>query len=133
MANGAGLETNFPLIRKGSFGSGGRANDVFKVKGLWVSPIEVEAAITEQPEILEAAVISKEDGEGLTKPKAFVVLKKGYVPSEELTARLQKRIKEKVGGYKVPEWFEYVESLPRTTSLKIDRKALREQEKARRR
>ena len=58
----------------GYFWFSGRSDDVFKVKGLWVSPIEVEAAITEHEEVLEAAVVSFEDVDGLTQAKAFVVL-----------------------------------------------------------
>jgi benzoate-CoA ligase len=115
----------------GFFWFSGRSGDVFKVKGLWVSPIEVEAVITEEPEVLEAAVISKEDEEGLTHAKAFVVLKKGFSPSDELTERLGQSIRQQIGGYKVPKWIAYVDSLPRTTLLKIDRRTLREQEKAR--
>ena len=59
-----------------------------------------------------------------------MVLKKDFSPSDEITERLRKNIREKSGGYKVPKWIEYVDSLPRTTLMKIDRKALREREKA---
>jgi len=111
----------------GYFWFSGRSDDVFKVKGLWVSPIEVEAAITQNDAVLEAAVVSYEDTDGLTKPKAFIVLK----PGVEVTDALVKEIRDGVraiGGYKVPEEMDFVAELPRTTLMKIDRRALREME-----
>ena len=104
----------------------GRANDLFKVKGLWVSPIEVEAEITSHPAIYEAAVIPHDNAEGLTEPQAFIVLKPNYQASEGLTAELQEKIRKNIGGYKVPQSIVYTSSLPRTTLMKIDRRALRD-------
>ena len=115
----------------GFFWFSGRSDDLFKVGGIWVSPVEVEAAITEHPAVLEAAVISYDDAEGLTKPKAFVVLHPGHEPSDDLTEALKRNV-QRIGGYKIPEEIEYVESLPRTTLLKIDRRSLRDQEKVKR-
>ena len=112
----------------GFFWFSGRADDVFKVKGLWVSPIEVEAAITDHPSVLEAAVIGVADRDGLTKPKAFVVLRPGHAASDALTDALRASVRT-IGGYKVPEQIVFVASLPRTTLMKIDRRALREAEK----
>jgi len=111
----------------GFFWFSGRSDDVFKVKGLWVSPIEVEAAITEHQGVLEAAVVSYEDQEGLTKPKAFIVLKPGVKVNDGLVAELKESVR-KIGGYKVPEEMAFVDMLPRTTLMKIDRRALRELE-----
>ena len=108
----------------GFFWFSGRSDDVFKVKGLWVSPIEVEAAVTEHDAVLEAAVVSFTDDEGLIKPKAFIVLKPGKELSEDLVSELKGNVR-KIGGYKVPEEIEFVDSLPRTTLMKIDRRALR--------
>lgn len=116
----------------GFFWFSGRSDDVFKVKGLWVSPIEVEAAITQHPSVVEAAVISYEDTDGLTKPKAFVVLRPGEQPTDELTEALKENVRA-IGGYKAPEVIEYPEALPRTTLLKIDRRTLREMDAATRR
>ncbi len=104
----------------------GRANDVFKVSGLWVSPIEVEAAITQHPDVLEAAVVGFENAEGLTKPKAFVVLMAGKDASDALVSELKEAVRKDAGGYKVPEEIAFVAELPRTTLQKIDRRALRE-------
>ena len=67
----------------------GRTDDMFKVNGMWVSPFEVEAALVSHEAVLEAAVIGKEDGDGLIKPKAFIVLKNGYAADERLLETLQ--------------------------------------------
>lgn len=108
----------------GYFWFSGRSDDVFKVKGLWVSPIEVEAAITENDSVLEAAVVSFEDSEGLTQAKAFIVLKPGTEITEALVSALKEGVR-KIGGYKVPQEMTFVDMLPRTTLMKIDRRALR--------
>jgi benzoate-CoA ligase len=115
----------------GFFWFSGRYDDVFKVKGLWVSPIEVEAAITEHEAVLEAAVIAYDDSDGLTKPKAFVVLRPGETPGPALEDALRANVR-KIGGYKVPEEWAFVEALPRTTLMKIDRRTLREMEREKR-
>ena len=109
----------------GYFWFSGRSDDVFKVKGLWVSPIEVEAAITEHESVLEAAVVSFEDREGLTQPKAYIVLKPNIDVNDSLVAELKEGVR-KIGGYKVPQEMNFVDILPRTTLMKIDRRALRE-------
>jgi len=115
----------------GFFWFAGRSDDVFKVKGLWVSPIEVEAAITEHAAVLEAAVVSYEDQDGLTRPKAFVVLRPGQAASAALADALKAKVRA-IGGYKVPDEIAFVATLPRTTLMKIDRRTLREEERARR-
>jgi acyl-coenzyme A synthetase/AMP-(fatty) acid ligase len=108
----------------GYFWFGGRNNDLFKVKGLWVSPIEIEAALTRHPAVREAAVISFDDGDGLTNARAFVVLRDGFSQTPELIEEL-KRAVAPLGSYKIPASFRFIDQLPRTTLLKIDRKALR--------
>jgi len=112
----------------GFFWFSGRSDDVFKVKGLWVSPIEVEGAITEHEAVLEAAVIAVEDRDGLTKPKAFVVLRPGVQPDQAIADALRENVR-RIGGYKVPDEWEFVAALPRTTLMKIDRRTLREMER----
>lgn len=114
----------------GYFWFAGRSNDVFKVKGLWVSPIEIEAAITQDDRVLEAAAIGIEGDDGLTTVKAFVVLQPGVAASEELVAELKAQVRQQAGGYKVPGEMIFVDDLPRTTLQKIDRRALRDQEMA---
>jgi 4-hydroxybenzoate-CoA ligase len=103
----------------------GRTDDMFKVSGIWVSPFEVESALVTHPSVLEAAVIGREDEDGLTKPKAFVVLKPGVVPSEELFDELRRRVKETAGMWKYPRWIEAVAELPKTATGKIQRFKLR--------
>ena len=111
----------------GFFWFNSRESDVFKVKGLWVSPIEIEAAITAHDGVLEAAVVSFDDKEGFTKPRAYVVLKKGVTGSDALKQELCAQVRP-LGGYKVPEDIVFIEALPRTTLMKIDRRALRDRQ-----
>src|SRR5437899_7846745 len=84
----------------------GRTDDMFKVNGMWVSPFEVEAVLASHEAVLEAAVIGKEDGEGLTKPKAFIVLKNGYAADERLFDALRAHVKERAGPWKYPRWID---------------------------
>jgi benzoate-CoA ligase len=116
---------NLYFDEDGFFWFSGRQNDVFKVAGQWVSPIEIEAALTQHAAVKEAAVISFEDGAGLTKPKAFVVLRDGYQGTDALIDELRAEVRL-LGGYKVPASFEFCAELPRTPLQKIDRRALRE-------
>ena len=104
----------------GSYRYCGRADDMMKVGGIWVSPAEVEA-------VLEAAVVGHEDGDGLVKPKAFVVLKDpDATPPEDFNQSLKDHVKAKIGPWKYPRWVEVVENLPKTATGKIQRFKLRE-------
>ncbi len=103
----------------------GRADDMFKVSGIWVSPFEVESALITHPAILEAAVVPEADAEGLLKPKAFVVLKAGAT-TDGLHEALKEHVKQSVGPWKYPRWIEVVEALPKTATGKIQRFKLRE-------
>jgi len=105
----------------------GRSDDMLKVSGIYVSPFEVEATLMQHPSVLEAAVIGKEDADGLTKTKAYVVLKSGQsVTDEELKAF----VKERLAPYKYPRFIEFVDELPKTATGKIQRFRLRERERA---
>jgi benzoate-CoA ligase len=115
---------NLYFDEDGYFWFSGRDNDMFKVRGLWVTPIEIEAALTAHPAVREAAVVSCADAQGFTKPLAYVVLREGFSPREALIAELCAAVRP-LGGYKVPERYEFIDELPRTTLLKIDRRALR--------
>jgi 4-hydroxybenzoate-CoA ligase len=106
----------------------GRTDDMFKVGGMWVSPFEVEAALVTHEAVLEAAVIGKDDVDGLTKPKAFVVLKTGYVADDRLLESLKILVKERAGPWKYPRWIDIRPDLPRTATGKIQRFLLRDQE-----
>jgi 4-hydroxybenzoate-CoA ligase len=104
----------------------GRTDDMFKVSGIWVSPFEVEAALIGHPSVLEAAVVPFEDDKGLIKPKAFVVLKeKPEGPSRALYEELKVHVKRAIGPWKYPRWIEFVDSLPKTATGKIQRFKLR--------
>jgi len=104
----------------------GRSDDMLKVSGIYVSPFEVEATLMLHPSVLEAAVIGKQDADGLTKTKAFVVCKPGQsVSAEELKAF----VKERLAPYKYPRFIEFVEELPKTATGKIQRFRLRDQER----
>ncbi len=103
----------------------GRSDDMLKVGGMWVSPIEVEGALVEHPAVLEAAVIGRPDADGLTKPQAFVVLKPGFSPSDELTREIRESVKQRLAGYKAPRWVEFVPDLPKTPTGKVQRFRLR--------
>ncbi|HUC61361.1 MAG TPA: benzoate-CoA ligase family protein [Alphaproteobacteria bacterium] len=103
----------------------GRSDDMLKVSGIYVSPIEVEGALVTHDAVLEAAVVGHEDENGLVKPKAFVVLKAGASESPELAAALQAYVKERLAPYKYPRWIQFVPELPKTATGKIQRFKLR--------
>lgn len=104
----------------------GRTDDMFKVSGIWVSPFEVEGALASHPAVLEAAVVGHEDADGLTKPRAFVVLKDSEIVTLDLVANLQNYVKQKIGPWKYPRWVMVVDELPKTATGKIQRFKLRQ-------
>jgi benzoate-CoA ligase len=101
---------------------------MLKVSGIYVSPFEVEATLVQHPAVLEAAVIGVPDTEGLTKTKAFVVLKDGAQADE---AELKAFVKDRLAPYKYPRVIEFVSDLPKTATGKIQRFRLRERESTR--
>ena len=98
---------------------------MFKVSGIWVSPFEVEQALVSHAAILEAAVVSAKDSDGLEKPKAFIVLQQG-ADSAPQDAELKEYVKDKIGKWKYPRWIEFVSELPKTATGKIQRFKLRD-------
>jgi benzoate-CoA ligase family protein len=109
----------------GYFYFAGRADDMMKVGGRWVSPSEVESALIEHPAVLEAAVVAGADAQGLLHVRAHCVLKAGAVPDAALEAELRAGLHARLPGYKVPRWIEFVDDLPKTATGKIQRFALR--------
>ena len=109
----------------GSYTYAGRSDDMLKVSGIYVSPFEVEATLVQHPAVLEAAVIGVPDAEGLTKTKAFVVLKPGGAATD---AELKAFVKDKLAPYKYPRQIAFVAELPKTATGKIQRFKLRELE-----
>lgn len=103
----------------------GRTDDMFKVSGIWCSPFEVENALLSFPGILEAAVVAHDDGDGLQKPKAFIVLKPGQSADAAMIPALQEHVKAKAGPWKYPRWVEVMDALPKTATGKIQRFKLR--------
>jgi benzoate-CoA ligase len=103
----------------------GRADDMLKVGGIWVSPVEVEATLVRHAAVLEAAVVGQEDADQLVKPKAFVVLKEPVADTAALAAELQAFVKDRIAPYKYPRWIEFVPELPKTATGKIQRFKLR--------
>lgn len=115
----------------GTYTYAGRSDDMLKVSGIYVSPFEVEATLVEHPAVLEAAVIGKEDADGLTKTKAFIILKDATdIDEEALRAELKAFVKERLAPYKYPRFMEFVPKLPKTATGKIQRFKLREQEQS---
>jgi benzoate-CoA ligase len=109
----------------GYFTYAGRSDDMLKVSGIYVSPFEVEATLMQHPAVLESAVIGVQDGEGLTKTKAYVVLKPGQHTDAQA---LQAFVKERLAAYKYPRFIEFIDELPKTATGKIQRFRLREKE-----
>ena len=116
----------------GNYVYAGRSDDMLKVSGQYVSPFEVEATLSKHPVVLEAAVIGTPDENGLTRSKAFVVLKQGQAPSPELEAELKAFVKGELAPHKYPRVIEFIAELPKTATGKIQRFKLRELEAARR-
>jgi benzoate-CoA ligase len=110
----------------GYFWYAGRADDLFKVNGRWLSPAEVESALIAHPAVQEAAVVSRIDDNNLTKPAAYVVVKPGFCPDEELVHTLQDWVTQRIGAYKRPRWIEFLPELPKTSTGKLQRFKLRE-------
>jgi benzoate-CoA ligase len=110
----------------GRYVHAGRADDMLKVSGLYVSPTEVESALLTHPCVLEAAVIGSEDEHGLVKPLGCVVLKDGAQASAALAEQLQQHVKSLLAPYKYPRRIEFLAELPKTATGKIQRFKLRE-------
>jgi benzoate-CoA ligase family protein len=110
----------------GYFWHAGRADDLFKVNGRWLSPAEVESALIAHPAVREAAVVARDDEAGLSKPAAYVVVNAEFTPQEQLARDLQDWVAQKVGGYKRPRWVEFLPEIPKTATGKLQRFKLRE-------
>ena len=104
----------------------GRGDDMLKVSGQWVSPLEVESALLEHDAVLECAVVGATDADGLVKPRGFVVLKDGRRASDALADDLKEFAKARIAPYKYPRWIDFVPELPKTSTGKIQRYLLRD-------
>lgn len=120
------------MDEEGYFWFVGRADDVIKTSGYRVSPFEVESVLVEHPAVAEAAVIGVPDELRGQVLKAYIILAPGYQPSEELAREIQEYVKKTTAPYKYPRIVEFVDSLPKTISGKIQRKLLRKMEEMKR-
>ncbi|MGD0433593.1 MAG: benzoate-CoA ligase family protein [Acetobacteraceae bacterium] len=111
---------------EGYFRFHGRRDEMLKVSGVWVSPFEVEEALIAHPAVLEAAVVGKQDRDGLIKPRAFVVLNAAAADRDALSIELKEHVKQRIGVWKYPRWIEFVDGLPKTATGKIQRFRLRD-------
>jgi benzoate-CoA ligase len=107
----------------GFYWNQGRVDDVFKVSGQWVSPLEVESCLLEHPAVLECAVVGRPDDAGLLRPAAYVVCRAGMTVSVE---ELQAHVKARLLPHKYPRWVGLVDVLPKTATGKVRRYLLRE-------
>lgn len=103
----------------------GRGDDMLKVGGKWLSPLEVENALLQHPAVREAAVIAFKDADGLDKPKAFVVLNDGAAKGDALGEELKAHVRGKLSAYKAPRQVVFVESLPKSERGKVLKAQLR--------
>jgi benzoate-CoA ligase len=106
----------------------GRADDMIRSGGVWVSPIEVEKTLMEHPAILEAAAVQGYTVEGLQRVKAVVVLRSGYVPENTLADDVKSYVRKRMKSFEKPEWIDFVKELPKTSTGKIQRYKFRETE-----
>lgn len=104
----------------------GRNDDMMKVKGMWVSPVEIESVLLEHPMVQEAAAIGNPDGNHLVKPAAFIVLKQGTNNTPQMIEEIRQHVLDRLAAYKCPQTFEVVIELPKTATGKIQRYKLRQ-------
>ncbi|HSP63237.1 MAG TPA: benzoate-CoA ligase family protein [Pyrinomonadaceae bacterium] len=114
----------FHVDGDGYFWYHGRTDDMLKVGGVFVAPAEIENCLLQHEAVAECAVIGHDDGDGLVKPKAFIVARDER--TEALAEEIKQFVKSKLAPYKYPRWIEFVDSLPKNDRGKIDRKLLRD-------
>ncbi|HYY41309.1 MAG TPA: AMP-binding protein, partial [Pyrinomonadaceae bacterium] len=103
----------------------GRSDDLFKVKGLWVSPVEIEEVLLACPAVAEAAVVPGTDADGMTTVTAYVVLKGGHATDAAVAEHLHAQVGAQLPAYKCPAQIDFVKALPRTATGKLQRYKLR--------
>ncbi|HYL38775.1 MAG TPA: benzoate-CoA ligase family protein [Bryobacteraceae bacterium] len=111
----------FRQTPEGDFVYCGRRDEMLKVGGIWVSPMEVETVLMAHESVFEAAVVGAPDESGLVKPMAFVVLKPAAQSGPQLVEALQSFVKAHLAPYKYPRWIEFIDALPKTATGKIQR------------
>ena len=114
----------FRRDEEGYFYYSGRGDDILKVRGMFVSPLEIEDCVATHPAIRECAVIGALDEEGMTVPKAVCVLRDGHEASDALIASIQEHAKTRLARYKFPRIVRFMDALPRNDRGKVMRRAL---------
>ena len=115
----------FHVDAEGYYWYHGRTDEMLKVSGVFVAPAEIENCLLQHEAVMEAAIIGHDAGDGLIKPKAFIVLRSQELATEELALELKEFVKTRLALYKYPRWIEFVPSLPKNDRGKIDRKKLK--------
>jgi benzoate-CoA ligase len=115
----------FHVDTEGYYWYHGRTDDMLKVGGVFVAPSEIENCLLQHQAVLECAVVGHDEGDGLVKPKAFIVAREPDATGEELAEQIKTFVKTKLALYKYPRWIEFVPSLPKNDRGKIDRKLLK--------
>ena len=110
----------------GYFWHAGRSDDMLKVGGIWVSPVEVESVLIGHEAVLECAVVGRADSAGLIKPQAYAIPAPGVEADEALAQALIAYCAEEMAAYKRPRWVKFVQELPKTATGKIRRFQLRD-------
>ena len=116
----------FHVDNDGYYWYHGRTDDMLKVSGIFVAPAEIENCLLQHEAVLECAVIGADGGDGLVKPKAFVVVREDFEAHDQLAEELKEFVKSHLAVYKYPRWIDFVPSLPKNDRGKIDRKQLRQ-------
>lgn len=115
----------FHVDEDGYYWYHGRTDDMLKVSGVFVAPAEIENCLLQHESVMECAVVGHADGDGLVKPKAFVVLRDGHEPNAAVAEAIKQFVKSRIALYKYPRWIEFVPTLPKNDRGKIDRKLLK--------
>lgn len=115
----------FHVDAEGYYWYHGRTDDMLKVGGVFVAPTEIENCLLQHDAVMECAVVGHDDGDGLVKPKAFVVLRDGHAAAETVADEIKQFVKSRIAPYKYPRWIAFVPSLPKNDRGKIDRKLLK--------
>ena len=114
----------FHVDENGYYWYHGRTDDMLKVSGVYVAPVEIENCLLQHEAVLECAVVGHET-DGLVKPKAFIVAREGFETTDQLAEDIKQFVKDHIAVYKYPRWIEFVDSLPKNDRGKIDRKKLK--------
>jgi benzoate-CoA ligase family protein len=116
----------FQQNEEGYFYFCGRGDDMLKVGGKWLSPVEVENVLLQHAAVREAAVVAFKDADGLDKPRAFVALNEGQVASDELAEAIKAHVRSALEPFKAPRQVHFLDALPRSDRGKVLKTELRD-------